>query len=194
MQNKILVALATLSLFFASASYALAVNVPSFPNCANPQGAVVSAYTDGEHGIVGDQSTHIGRDTVYKLSDDTVTQCFCSTSGEGIQTNWWKASSLSQEQTDILKSQGWYYVPNGNLWGLDSAPYVAQNISSSCLPGTTSNSGSNGSSSSSTTASSDPSGSVLGLASTGDSIYLYGSFVLAFFFLILSIKRLAKHN
>ena len=72
-----------------------AISTPSFPSCANPQGVVRASYSEGVHGIVGSSATYTGSDAVYTLSDDTVTQCFCSVDGAGIQTNWWKASSLS---------------------------------------------------------------------------------------------------
>ncbi|MBP9669944.1 hypothetical protein KBD75_00935 [Candidatus Woesebacteria bacterium] len=164
----------------------IAVSTPSFPSCANPQGNVKVSYTDGTHGIVGSGATYTGRDTVYTLSDDTVTQCFCGADGNGIQTNWWKASSLTEDQVNILKSEGWVYIPAGNLWGLAEAPYLAKNYTYSCLPGSV-----NGSSTSQDngTGGAYDEGDVLGLAATGDSILVYGSAILGLILVIIGIRR-----
>ncbi len=174
------------SLFIASASPAFAVTTPSFPSCANPQGSVKVSYSDGTHGIVGSGATYTGRDTVYTLSDDTVTQCFCGADGNGIQTNWWKASSLTEDQVNVLKSEGWVYIPAGNLWGLADSPYVAKNYNYSCLPGSV-----NGSSTSQDngTGGAYEEGDVLGLAATGDSILVYGSALLGLALIVIGIRR-----
>lgn len=179
-----------------------AVSTPTFPSCANPQGEIKVSYSDGTHGIVGSSDTFTGRDAVYTLSDDTVTQCFCSVDGKGIQTDWWKASSLTEDEVAILKSQGWIYVPAGNLWGLADAPYVAKNTSYSCLPTSSStptpnndgNHSSDPGSSSSQDNGTGGGGEVLGLAATGDSIYVYGSFALGALLLILGIARVTKNK
>jgi hypothetical protein len=173
------------TLFVVSASPVLAVTIPTFPSCANPQGNVKVSYSEGTHGIVGSGATYTGKDTVYTLSDDTVTQCFCGADGNGIQTNWWKASSLSEIDINILKSEGWIYVPAGNLWGLAAAPYVAKNSTYSCLPGSV-----NGvSSESNGTGGAYDEGDVLGLAATGDSALVYGSFLLGLTLLVIGIRR-----
>lgn len=193
---KTLSLISAIVLFITQAKSAIAVSTPSFPACANPQGSLKVSYSEGTHGIVGSSATYTGKDTVYTLSDITLTQCFCSTDGNGIQTNWWKASSLTESEVNILKSEGWHYVPNGSLWGLAVDPYVAKNISYSCLSTNTTTSTNN----SSTASHSDngvgggdvlgvSSGEVLGLAATGDSILVYVSFVLGFILTKIGIKR-----
>lgn len=151
------------SLLGGKVPYAKAVVLPGFPICSNPQGTLKVEYNDGTHGIVGDTSEYKGSDKVYTLSDSTLLQCFCAADGNGIQTNWWKVSDLTSEEIEILKRQGWYYVANGALWGLEETAYMAFNSSYSCKE-----SGGVG----------GPEGSVLGastsaLAGTGDTIILY---------------------
>lgn len=113
---------------------ALAVTVPTFPSCINPQGSVKAKYDSGTHGIAGDMSQYTGNDTVYRLTDSTLLQCFCPADGSGIQTNWWKAAGLTDQDIAIMKRQGWIYIPNGSLWGLDEAPYLAYNSTYACGP------------------------------------------------------------
>ena len=179
----------------------LAVRMPDFPSCNAPQGEVVSSYDSGVHGIVGDPKTFNGSDIVYKISPVVYTQCFCADNGTGIQTNWWNASSLSDEDIAVLKSQGWYYVPNGNLWGLTADPYVAQNIYFNCKPGSPGTGGGGSSGGSSTSgigggevlSSAIEKGDVLGLAATGDVWLLYAVFGLAFI-LLGAGSRLLKRS
>lgn len=118
-----------------STAQASAQTVPSFPSCINPQGSLKVSYSEGTHGIVGRSESYTGSDAVYRLNEDTLTQCFCADDGSGIQTNWWKASSLSENEIQTLRNQGWYYVPNGGLWGLSADPYLAQNSSYTCRGG-----------------------------------------------------------
>ena len=118
------------TVIFTRTSYA--VTTPTFPTCANPQGVLKVSYSTGSHGIVGVNTEQKGSDSVYTLSDGTLMQCFCSDDGSGIQTNWWKVSLLTDAQIKVLKIQGWFYVPNGALWGLSEAPYMAYNSSYSC--------------------------------------------------------------
>lgn len=115
-----------------SVTPAFAVTSPDFPSCANPQGTVKVSYDSGTHGVPGDGATYTGRDVVYSLSDNSLTQCLCTDQGQGIQTNWWKVSSISSDQVSILKSQGWILVPDGAAWGLDNGPYLAQNSPFTC--------------------------------------------------------------
>lgn len=184
----------------SSTSFAHAIDIPSFPSCVSPAGTLRVEYSNGTHGIVGSGSTYIGSDKVYQLSDTTLTQCFCSSDGIGIQTNWWNASSLSENQINILKADGWHYVPAGNLWGLDDAPYVAKNISYSCLPQSSSTpSGSSSISSSSVSGDgqgggSQESGSVLGLAATGDSLLLYALAALSILLIFAGLRRSRHEN
>lgn len=140
-------------LLLAFAPKALAVTTPDFPACVNPQGQLKVSYADGTHGIPGNASTYTGSDSVYQLSDTTLTQCFCAPDGQGIQTNWWKVSSLSSENIQILVSQDWTLIANGSAWGLDEAPYLAKNSNFSCGASTTT-------------------GQILGLATTGNAVFI----------------------
>lgn len=198
------------SLLFRPITVALAVDAPQFPSCINPSGSIIAHYDEGTHGIAGDSGTYVGKDTVYDLGNNRVTQCYCSTDGKGIQTNWWNASSLSQDQVEVLKKQGWHYIPNGNVWGLTADPYLAQNSTYSCLPtgGGDPNGGGDGKSdgksdgrSSCPECTAPPvggqvlgtsTGDVLGLAATGDTWMLYTVFGAALFLLIAGAARLRK--
>lgn len=185
--------LSFISLALSMAAPAYAVTTPTFPSCANPQGEVKVSYSEGTHGIVGSTATYTGRDTVYTLSDNSLTQCFCDKDGLGIQTNWWKASSLTESEIEILKADGWYYLPTGNLWGLAQDPYLAKNYNYSCLP-----SGSNTPSSNSSSVQGDngigggEEGEVLGLAATGNSLTLILVFSLGLAFILLGAKHVKK--
>lgn len=175
---------------------AYAVTAPTFPVCANPQGEVIVSYADGIHGVPGDSTTFTGQDTVYKLSDATLTQCLCTVNGGGIQTNWWKVSSLTQDEKAILINQGWILIPDGSVWGLEAAPYLAQNISYSCGSTSSVNSvnlggpGDGLSDGRSDGGSTSPQSiqavlgastqAVLGLASTGNILFILTIFILGF--------------
>lgn len=148
-------------LLFVSVSNASAQTVPSFSSCVNPQGTLKVSYSEGTHGAPGDTNTYTGSDSVYTLSSDTLVQCLCTDNGQGIQTNWWKVSSLTQDEIAILISQGWTQVPDGSAWGLDSAPYLIQNSSFACGGGT----GGPEVLGAST-------GDVLGLATTGNTLFI----------------------
>ena len=150
--------LLAITFFMQSDSIAMAVTPPDFPSCQSPEGDVKVSYSSGTHGIVGNNQTYTGSDTVYTLSDNRLSQCFCSEGGDGIQTNWWKVNSLTESEVQILKNQGWFFVPNGSLWGLDETSYMAKNSTYACR----SENGSVGG-----TSDSSAGGSVLGLASTG---------------------------
>ena len=126
--------------FFVPFLFSVIINVPSafaatppdFPACTNPQGPIRSQYNNGVHGVVGNSAEFKGKDTVYTVNENQVLQCLCTDDGQGIQTNWWKISSLNDSEIQVLKNSGWYYVPNGALWGLDNAPYMAKNNSYTC--------------------------------------------------------------
>ena len=206
MYKKLAGIVLSLSIFAATATPSQAVEAPSFPSCASPRGEVRVQYSDGTHGIVGSTSTYVGSDAVYTVTDDTILQCFCSVDGTGIQTNWWKASSLSDEQVNVLKSEGWFYVPAGNLWGLEEAPYVAKNSSYSCLPSpsqsptpapssssSSSNSSASSSSGSNGSVGGSSTGSVLGLATTGNALAIIVSFALSGVCLYFGLARLKFH-
>jgi hypothetical protein len=134
-------------IFLLAGSKVLAVETPNFPACSNPQGTIIVSYNDGAHGIVGSTAHYSGSDKVYQLDTSTLQQCFCSADGQGIQTNWWKISSLEPEELQILKNEGWIYVPNGALWGLQETPYMAINSNYSCLGNSNNNGGTSGGSS-----------------------------------------------
>ena len=173
----------------------MAVNVPNFPSCAAPSGQVIAAYSEGVHGIVGSTNTYTGSDSVYQLTDETLLQCYCGPDGQGIQTNWWKASSLTEEEVEILKSQGWYYIPDGSVWGLSQGAYVAQNISYNCQPGkpgSNDNPNRSGGGIGGGDILAASTGDVLGLAATGDSVLLYGVFGVALLFLLIGLARIRK--
>lgn len=127
----------TIVLLLAATSVAFAqesIIRPSFPTCTAPQGEMKVDYPEGTHGIPGDAGNYTGRDTVYTLSEDTLAQCFCSSNGNGIQTNWWKISSLSFDEVEILRKEGWVYIPNGAVWGLKEDPYMALSSPYACGP------------------------------------------------------------
>lgn len=179
----------SISLYFFSlnAASAHAAVVPKFPSCVNPQGNLKVNYPDGTHGIAGNTSTYTGSDSVYTLSENTLMQCFCAADGSGIQTNWWKVSSLTQNEIDLLVNSGWTYIPNGALWGLDNATYLAQNSNFSCKSSNTSNN-SGGSSTDQVAGVSFDAGQVLGLASTGNLQYILSFFTLGVLSFILGSK------
>lgn len=161
-------------LLAAGGSKAFAIVTPNFPSCENPQGSLVVSYDSGTHGVVGNSSNFTGKDSVYNVTDNTLIQCLCTNQGQGIQTNWWKVSSLDEIQLQTLKNMGWFYIPDGSLWGLASAPYMAINSSYTCV------SGQGGGGSNSGTGGGEVLGAatqaVLGLATTGDSLLLYSIF------------------
>lgn len=167
-------------------------NVPDFPSCAAPSGSLIASYDSGTHGIVGSTNVYTGSDRVYQVTGDRVVQCFCASDGQGIQTNWWKADSLDQEQVQTLVDQGWYYIPDGDLWGLSVGPYLAKNYTYSCLPAA-----SNPPSTTTTTTSSGgqvqgtgTGGSVLGLAATGNTLTLLLVFTFSIAFIVAGVMRI----
>ncbi|MBI3981066.1 hypothetical protein HY345_03650 [Candidatus Microgenomates bacterium] len=176
-----------LSLFLITPSPAWALTIPSFPSCESPQGTLKVFYTSGTHGIVGSTASYIGSDKVYILNDLTLTQCFCPDNGngsQGIQTNWWKVSSLSESEINSLKNQGWIYIPDGSLWGLDKAPYLAQNTNFSCKGGIGGGE----------VLGVQKLGKVLGLAATGDSVFVLSIFTAGFTSLLLGVILLSWRN
>ncbi|OGM27088.1 hypothetical protein A2962_03225 [Candidatus Woesebacteria bacterium RIFCSPLOWO2_01_FULL_39_61] len=117
---------------------------PEFPACTNPGGTLRISYADGEHAIVGESGLRVGADAVYDLEGGNVQQCFCSVDGSGVQTNWWKISSLDQDEIDTLVKLGWNFVPSGTPWGLDSSAYMAKNEAYACGGGFTTTTTSSG--------------------------------------------------
>ncbi len=201
-----------ISMIFSQSGIALASELPSFTSCANPQGEIKASYDNGVHGIAGKSGNFEGKDVVYTISSNALTQCFCASDGAGIQTNWMKADNLSESEIKILTTQGWIYIPNGALWGLEDTSYLALNSDFSCKSssggggGTSNNSGSTSSSDSSGNSGSGGSvsgasstsggvGQVLGLASTGNSAFVLGIFLIAITSLLtgLNLKKRAKN-
>ncbi|CAN5281674.1 hypothetical protein BH10PAT1_BH10PAT1_6570 [soil metagenome] len=134
--NKLFGILAFFVAFLIIGNTVFAVDIPNFATCPNPNGSVIASYEDGDHGIVGDYSTHTGRDSVYQTTSTTDTQCYCPGNNyDGIQTDWWNVSGLSQQDITGLISNGWIFVPNGSVWGLEDAPYLAKNINFACSGG-----------------------------------------------------------
>lgn len=176
-KNLLLSSILIVLLLSVFAKNAYAVTPPTFPVCSNPQGALIASYDSGTHGVPGNSSTFTGKDSVYSLSGDTLLQCLCVDNGQGIQTNWWKVSSLTADEIAVLVSQGWTQIPDGASWGLDAAPYLAKNINFSCSGG--GNNGgpgdglSDGRSDGRGGAVLGASiGDVLGLASTGNTLFI----------------------
>ncbi len=211
MNGKIIQKIATV--FFSSLLFLSAVNpafatlAPDFPNCPNPVGTVIASYEDGVHGIAGSTLTYTGSDTVYQIDTNRVSQCYCSPDGSGIQTNWWKASSLTPKQKTELVDAGWIYIPDGSVWGLDPSDWMAYNISFVCggKGGGSSSSESGSSSSSSSNSSSSSSNSIvniipqiLGFADTGrlafwrQFFFLTGIVSFAAGFLVLFVRSIPR--
>lgn len=151
---------------------------PEFPSCVNPQGSLIANYSSGTHGIPGVVTSYQGTDSVYAVTENAVIQCLCTVDGEGIQTNWWKVSSLTEEEIESFKSQGWNFIPDGSAWGLDPVYYLAKNSNYSCRAtgGSSNESSSNSSSNSNNNSVGGVSsiGDVLGLAATGNIKVIYG--------------------
>lgn len=155
----------------------LAVTTPDFPACTSPIGTLRVEHNQGTHGVAGSTAEYKGKDSVYNVNDTQVLQCLCTEDGEGIQTNWWKVSSLNDSDIQTLKNQGWYYVENGDLWGLDNTQYMAKNSEYECHGGI-------------------GGGEVLGLATTGDKALFYSLFGIGvgLVFLLLGFLFLRKRN
>jgi hypothetical protein len=179
----------SLILLVVSVRLVIATETPSFPVCSNPQGELLAEYDSGIHAIVGSSTEYRGSDKVYKLDETRTMQCFCSPSGGGIQTNWWKVSSLSLNEIETLKNLGWIFVPNGADWGLDPSPYMAKNNDYSCGSGNTTAASGGGVLSSQTSAP-----AILGLASTGNMVTLlmYASGAILFGLIGVFFKKNAR--
>lgn len=156
-------------IFSLSAGIASAATLPTFPTCLNPQGTIKSTFDSGTHGIVGSANSYTGSDTVYRVLDNSVTQCFCGADGQGIQTNWWAYDQLTENEIQNFKNDGWIEVPNGLAWGLADKPYLAKNSNYSC---STSRVGGASDSKSDSNSGSNTNLGVLGLASTGNSFMI----------------------
>lgn len=182
MFKRIMLSFTVLMLFVLAPTQARAAQIqPSdFPVCANPKGSVKSQYASGTHGIPGSLATYQGSDTVYQLSKDKLTQCFCAVDGSGIQTNWLKATGLSEEEINQYKDAGWIYIQNGANWGLDDASYLSYNSAYSCAGSATGGTGGSFLGASTNT--------VLGLASTGNIKILLGVTGIGLISLLLGLR------
>lgn len=113
----------------------VSVNPPSFPTCQSLYGTDgdISSYESGLHQIVGNGLVD-GFDDVYSLGSGNYLQCYCPAEGEGgIQTNWWLADDLPQDDINYYISMGWFYE-NGKQWNLGDHMYLAKNRDSICAP------------------------------------------------------------
>jgi len=175
---------------------AFAATEPSFPTCVNPQGEVKASYDSGSHGVVGDPNTYSGKDTVYSVNGGNQTQCLCPVNGNGIQTNWMKASNLSENEISVFVNQGWILVADGSAWGLDQGLYLAKNISYSCSSnqGGSSSNNSSSNSSESKNAGASATNSIFSLANTGNIIFIISVFTLGFFLLIAGFAASQKRK
>lgn len=130
--KRLIFSLFSVPLFLMAVEPAYAWMPPTFPSCLNPQGSVLASYSTGLHGVAGSTNQYQGQDNVYQLSAGNNMQCLCPDNGEGIQTNWWEVSGMSQSEIASYESQGWIYIPTGSAWGLSDAAYLAQNVTYSC--------------------------------------------------------------
>ena|SRR3990167_10055253 len=177
---KLLLFILVVLLFHLANYKAFAQTTPSFPSCDSPTGILKVEYNSGTHGIAGNTGQYKGSDKVYTLSDTTLAQCFCSENGEGIQTNWWKVSSLTEDELNILRRSGWDYIPNGALWGLENAPYMAKSSDYACegrLGGI-----------------STSQGDVLGIADTGENLILFSMAAVTVFVFIIAFTLKKKQH
>jgi hypothetical protein len=132
MNNKVLTALPIAAALYLSAASPVAANaIPDFGSCVNPQWTQTQVNYSGKHGVIGVDSFN-GTDTIY-TSGGNVLQCLCTDQGQGYQTNWLKASDISNGDIDNLKAQGWIYISDGRDWGLEEAPYLAKNSNYECV-------------------------------------------------------------
>lgn len=164
-----------IGLLALAARPAMAYTIPTYPSCLSPQGTLKVSYPSGIHGIVGDSGVYSGEDKVFSLSDQSLLQCFCAQDGKGIETRWWKISSLTEQDRSYLKSDGWVSIPDGSLWGLDKAEYFAKNLAYTCKGGSSGDSGSSSSNGQvqGATVTTGIGGQVLGLATTGGKWQAY---------------------
>ncbi len=181
MKKYLVVSLVFAALVSVNPQEFFAAEMPAFSTCVAPTGSIKANYESGIHGVPGDTNAYSGKDKVYKITDTYTLQCFCPDNGNGIQTDWVKAAAFSSDEIKIYTNQGYVYIPDGAAWGLDSAPYLAKNSGYSCKGNGSGGSSPSSSSSSSSnvggaSASNPSTGSVLGLASTGNSLFVLSVF------------------
>ena len=131
---SLLVAFFLLGSFYQGALLAqTSINPPSFPSCQSLYGTAgnIASYSSGPHQIVGNGIVN-GFDNVYSQASGNYLQCYCPAEGtSGIQTNWWLADSLSQEDVNHYVSLGWFHV-NGEQWNLGNHMFLAKNSDAVC--------------------------------------------------------------
>jgi hypothetical protein len=195
--KTVLLVLSIYVAYLSSANPALASEAAiDSASCLTPVGSVIADYQDGTHGIVG-QGSMVGKDTVYQLPNGNALQCFCSVTEGGVQTNWVKTSTLSEDQIKIYENQGWMYVPSGAAWGLSDEPYLAQNMSYGCLHFPSTGGGSDGhtdgqSSNGGTSIVQAAKGS--NLASTGNVLFIIEIFSVGLFMVVIGLILRRKAN
>lgn len=118
------------TLFLSVALPVYANTIPQFGSCLNPQWTKIQENVGSLHGVVG-VGSFTGTDSIYSANGN-IMQCLCADNGNGYQTNWLKASNLSNNQIDELRAQGWVYIPYGDDWGLEKTAYVAKNVDYTC--------------------------------------------------------------
>ncbi len=188
--NMYVYAFATI-LFVCMAPIVSAASTPQFFHCLNPQGPVIATYSSGIHGVAGDSTSYSGSDVVYHLSGDDYVQCLCSTSGEGIQTNWWKIADINDPDVNYFTQVGWVSIPDGSAWGLAHGQYLAYNKNYSCIGGagggSTNTSTTTSTSASSQSSSASSSVSLTALAGTGTLEIIFGCLIAGYLFLLTGL-------
>lgn len=192
MNKKLIASLVMAPLFMAlSATSASAYSVPDFGTCLNPQVSASQENTGSNHGVVGyTNQAFSGTDKIYSLADGNVMQCLCTNDGKGYQTNWLKATNISESDRKVLESKGWEYFADAGSWGLSGA-YLAKTNTYECVACTPTPTTTPG-----PTATPTPTakGEVLGLAPTGNITFIYGLIVAGATALIAGIilRRFSK--
>ncbi len=190
--KKVLALLSISAIFQLMTTPVFALEIPDFSSCTSVNGTVMVSYDSGIHGVPGDGTTYTGRDTVFRIYDTAVLLCLCPEGKTGVQTKWWRYGQLTNDEISVLIKDGWIYVPNGALWGLEDAPYLAKNSNFSCNEsgGGSSNSGS------SVLGSNTSAGQVLGvstMAATGNLTSIFGLLFLGTLFIVLA-KKLRQYS
>lgn len=133
MYRKLLSITSIVTTLYLSAALPVQANTtPDFGTCLNPQWSQkqVNYNSNNGNGVVN-VGSFSGTDTIYSANGN-ILQCLCTNAGQGYQTNWLKVSGYSNSEIDMLKAQGWIYVPDGSQWGLDETAYLAKNSTYTC--------------------------------------------------------------
>lgn len=175
MKNNIITILFMFPLLLAYTSMPVfAYSVPDFGSCLNPQTSASQVNSGSNHGVVGyDNQSFSGIDIIYYFSDNNVLQCLCTDDGNGYQTKWVKADIIGESDRKVMESEGWNYLSDAGSWGLNGS-YLAKTDKYSCKGASQSE--------------------VLGLASTGNSTFIYGLIVAGAVALIsgMILRRVSK--